>query len=84
MTTTYKTQCWGETFEICADFAQASSHVYGVEGGRQVADFRHSPTAAMRSALEECASMGGDDPADEAVKEEIDAAIESMIEGERP
>ena len=53
--TTYKTKCWGETFVIRADFAQASCQVDGVEGGRQVADFSHSPSAAMWAAIEECA-----------------------------
>lgn len=77
--TKYKTKCWGETFEISGDFAQASSPVHGVDGGRQVADFRHSPAAAMRAALEDCASMGGDDPEDDEIAAEIDAAIDDMI-----
>jgi hypothetical protein len=76
---TYKTECWGETFEISADFAQAGSPVYGVEGGRQVADFRHSSRAAMRAALEECAMAGGGDPEDDEISQEIDAAIDAMI-----
>lgn len=78
--TTYKTECWGETFEITADFALASCHVYGVEGGKQVADFRHSPSAAMRAAIEECAVAGGSDPDDDEVSAEIDAAVDAMVE----
>jgi len=36
--TTYKTKCWGEEFEVSADWAQASDAVHGCPG-KQVADF---------------------------------------------
>lgn len=77
---TYKASHCGEVFEISGDFDQASSPVYGVEGGRQVADFRHSPAAAMRAAIEECVTAGGDDPDSEEISAEIDEAVDGMLE----
>lgn len=77
MMTTYTTKIWGETYEITADFAQASCPVHGDEHGRQVADFRHSPRAAMESLLREMVEMGGDDPDESA--DEINAALDAMI-----
>lgn len=77
MTTTYTTKIWGDTFEISADFARASCPIKGDLHGRQVADFRHSARAAMRSLLEEIAVMGGDDPED--AEDEIEAALDAMV-----
>jgi hypothetical protein len=74
--TTYRTNIWGDTYDVSGDFSQASSPVDGPSGGRQVADFRHSPEAAMREMLEESASSGGDDP--EEYADEIAAAVEAM------
>lgn len=75
--TTYKTTCWGQSYEVSADWAQASSPVAGPSGGRQVADFRHSPAAAIRDMLEDAVLAGGGE-IDEAAGE-IDEAIENMI-----
>lgn len=65
----------GETYSVSADWAQASSPVDGVDGGRQVADFRHRPELALRQSIEESIRYSGDDPDDMA--DEIDAAIEA-------
>lgn len=74
--TTYRTTCWGDEYEVSADWSQASSPVDGPDGGRQVADYRHSPAAAMRDLLEQVVRFGGDDP--EGVADEIDEAIDGM------
>lgn len=83
---TYETKCWGDTYRLAANFAEASSpvKVEDVDGNwqstqYQVADFRHRPEAAMRRILEETAAMG-DDPDDE--EDAIEAAVESMREVE--
>lgn len=58
----------GEIYAVAADWAQASCpvRVYGRGGwkydGRQVADFRHRPLAALESVLIEAVSDSGDDP----------------------
>ncbi len=80
--TTYKAKIWGDTYEITADFAQASCPVHGDEHGRQVADFRHSPRAAMKSLLREMVEMGGDDPDEDEFADEIEAALDNMTETE--
>lgn len=77
--TTYKTTMFGDTFEISANFAQASDQIMGdLEGGRQVADFRHSPAAAMKAALEQYIVHSGDDPDDyaDAIADALDAMTE--------
>lgn len=78
MKTTYTVEFFGDTYSLTADFAQASCPIEGDEHGRQVADFRHSPRAAMESLLREMVQMGGDDP-DES-SDEIDAALDAMTE----
>jgi hypothetical protein len=79
-TQTYRTTCWGESHEITADFAQASSQVIGAPGGKQVADYQHSPAAAMRDVLEDQAIAGGSQLDEQAVIDEIDSAIDAMVE----
>jgi hypothetical protein len=76
--TTYKTTMFGDTFEISANFAQASDQIMGIEGGRQVADFRHSPEAAMKAALEQYIVQFCDDPDDyaDAIADALDAMTE--------
>jgi hypothetical protein len=49
-----------------------------LEGGHQVADFRHSPEAALRRALEQCARHEG--IAGDEAEEMIDAAMEDAVE----
>lgn len=72
MTTIYTK--WGsDIIAVSADWAQASCPVEGDEHGRQVADFRHSPEAALRAALEDCASIEGMD--DDEAEKAIDAAM---------
>lgn len=78
--TNYKTKFCGDTYEITADFAQASCPVHGDYCGRQVADFRHNAYAAMRAQLVYAVEMGGDDPED--FEDEIDAAVEAMTSTE--
>jgi len=59
---------WGsDIVAVSADWAQAACPVEGDEHGRQVADFRHSPEAALRASLEDCARIEGADDADDAV-----------------
>ena len=73
MKTTVYTQWGADVVAVSADWAQASDQVEGDEHGRQVADFRHSPFAALRAALEDCASH---ERLDEAEAEaQIDAAM---------
>ncbi len=60
----------GEIYAVAANWGNASSPVwnYGEDGwqqsGRQVADFRHEPRAALIAELEETLVASGDDPAD--------------------
>ena len=78
MKTTYKVVLWGDVYEITANFANASSSVEGDPHGRQVADFRHSPRAAMESLLREMVSVSGDDPDEYA--NAIELALDKMEE----
>ena len=78
MTTIYTK--WGsDIIAVSADWAQASCPVEGDEHGRQVADFSHSPEAALRAALEDCASHErmSDDEAEEAIDEAMSEATHS-------
>lgn len=60
----------GETYGVAADWAQASACVYAygdrewIGTGRQVADYRHDPRAALVDVLAESLRMSGDDEAD--------------------
>lgn len=75
----------GEVYAVAADWAQASSPVliWG-DGewtndmhGRQVADFRHEPTDALRDLIAECNRLsGGADLSDD----EMDAIVEDAVE----
>ena len=76
---TYRTSMWGQRVEISGNFHEASSPVYGVGGGLQVADFRHNPTKAMRAALEELAAAYGYDTAADDICDDIETAIGHMI-----
>ena len=76
MKATYRTQFSGDTYEITADFCQAGCPVTGDEHGRQVADFRHSPRAAMRAQIEEAIEQGGDSA--ESALGAIDSALDAM------
>jgi len=69
MTTIYTK--WGsDIVAVSADWSQAACPVTGDEHGRQVADFRHSPEAALRASLADCASHEGmdDDEAETAIE----------------
>jgi hypothetical protein len=86
--TTYRTKCWGEEFDVSADWAQASCPVWGC-CGMNVADFRHFPERAMRWLLTKTeAEAGGFDPDDLEDDEDvqilhsINVAVESMNEVE--
>ena len=76
--TTYKTNLYGDEYTISGDFAEASSPIEfdGETTQYQVADFSHSPDAAMRRYLESTIEAGGDDPAD--IEELIDEAISAI------
>jgi len=75
MITTYETTCWGQRYAVRADWVQASSPVQvryedqpwdSDPAGRQVADFRHRPAAALRTFILD-GEDGGEDEADAAV-----------------
>ena len=57
-----------EIFAVAADWGQASAPVWAHNGdewsqtGRQVADHRHSPRAALIAELREAVRASGDDP----------------------
>lgn len=76
--TTYTTRWGSDDISVTADWAQASCPVEGDEHGRQVADFRHDGEAALRTALEDCASMEG--MSDDESASMIDAAMVEAIE----
>lgn len=73
---------WGsDTVKVTANWAQASDQIFGdLEGGHQVADFCHSPRAALRRALEQCARYEGMSLDDEETEDQIDAAMEEAVE----
>lgn len=82
---TYRTEIFGTTVEMIADWSQSSSPIWMRFGdsdsyctGQQVANFGHKKYDAMRHYLEEYVTEGGDDPAEFEV--DIDAAIDDMIE----
>jgi len=78
----YKTKCWGQTYEVSANWAQASDQVFCRIGGedwtpdphgRQVADFCHQPERALRDWI-----LAGEDANDPEVIEAVNAAMESV------
>lgn len=75
----------GEIYAVAADWAQASSPVlvWGNEEwtldecGRQVADFRHDPAAALEDLIERCnRASGGADLTDDEMAAIIADAVE--------
>ena len=80
---TYKTRIYGDEIEISANFSQASDQIMGdLDGGRQVADFRHCSEAAMREALRQYIVAHCDDPDDEEYDKLIADAVSEMTEEE--
>lgn len=57
----------GETYGVAADWSQARAPVYAygdsgwTQTGRQVADYRHEPSAALADCLAETLRASGDD-----------------------
>jgi hypothetical protein len=79
MTKTYFTIVCGDEIALTADFAQAACPIQcDYLCGRQVADFRHWPNLAMRAAVEEYLSMGGDSLNKRARAKVIADAVEAM------
>jgi hypothetical protein len=76
--TTYTTRWGSDDISVTADWAQASCPVEGDEHGRQVADFRHDGRAALRAALEDCASIEG--MSDDEAAPLIEAAMKKARE----
>ena len=76
--TTYTTRWGADDISVTADWAQASCPVEGDEHGRQVADFRHDGRAALRAALEDCASIEG--MSDDEAAPLIEAALKKALE----
>ena len=88
METVYKTKIWGDKYCIRADWANASCPIETLDGegnwcpipsGRQVADFS-GPYGAMAYLLAQIAIDGGDDVADNGICEDIDTAVDKMVE----
>lgn len=82
---TLETTIFNDRMGVRADWAQASCAVEALGGdgawhptGRQVADYRHRPGAALREQIEDLISAGGDDPAD--YEDEIAAALDAADE----
>jgi hypothetical protein len=71
---TIKTKWGDEIVEISADWSKAACPIEGLPG-RQVADFRHNPKAALRQALLEWASADGLDLEARATQNMIERAI---------
>ncbi len=77
----YTVKIWGDTYSLRANWAEASSQIERdtedgwMDTGTQVADYRHSPEAAMRAELQQSAVAGGDDILNPNVAAEIDAAL---------
>lgn len=59
MKTTIHTRWGSDTIAVSADWAQSSCPVEGDAHGRQVADFRHDPTEALRAAVMDAAMADG-------------------------
>jgi len=79
--TTITTKWGGETINVTADWAQASDQVQGdINGGFQVADFRHRPKAALAKALKQAAHADGLNLDDDETIDAIDSALDSAIE----
>jgi len=83
--TDYTTIFFAETYGISANFAQASDSIFCLGGDGewigtqyQVADFQHSPEAALRRILTEIVEAGGDNPDD--FETEINNAIANITE----
>lgn len=71
-----RTDCFGERYAVRGDWSNASSPIEErtdgawIATGRQVADFCHSPQAALRAAIEHsCEDISSEDSA------AIDAAM---------
>ena len=81
MTMVYTTTMCGEKFEIQADFASASYPVSGDYSGREVADFRHDPRAAMEAQLAQYMLMSGESRNEEGNWDEnVSALIENALD----
>ena len=78
--TTYRTKWGSDDVVMLANFAEASCPIDGDQRGRQVADFRHRPEAAMRAILEDEASDEGFDAESPETIEMIDDAVAAMTE----
>jgi hypothetical protein len=84
MTTTYETKCWGDTYRIRANFAQAADPIQvqdedgtWLPSGMQVGDAAHRPAVAMRRVLTQVAEVG---PEAEGEVGNIERAVAQMIE----
>jgi hypothetical protein len=79
-TETYRAKWGSDWVYISANWAEASSPVTGVGGGRQVGDFGHSPRLAMERALYEFARDDGMD--EDEQPDAVERAMETMCEVE--
>jgi predicted NAD-dependent protein-ADP-ribosyltransferase YbiA (DUF1768 family) len=70
---TYGTRWGSDEVTVTADWAQAACPVDGDAHGRQVAHFGHDGWAALRAAVEDCASFDG------LTSDESDALIEAAM-----
>ena len=71
----------GEIYAVAANWAQASAtiYAYGKRGwhltGRQVADYRHSPEAALRAEVIEAIASSEAIPSEDVDDDEVDHII---------
>ena len=84
--TIYETKCWGDTYAIRADWAQAASPVQQrdddgqwIPTGWQVANVRHSSELAMRRVLMQIARTSGDDERKDTVRDVERAVARSEL-----
>jgi hypothetical protein len=86
----YAVEPWskGEIYAVAADWAQASSPVYtyGPDGwdsdraGRQVADFRHRPLAALRDEICYAIATSEGIPLDQVDDDEVEFIMAGAVE----
>ena len=76
----------GEIYAVSANGSQASSPIltYGPNGwsgnGRQVADYRHNPAAALRSEIVEAIATSEGIPTDEVDDDEVDGIVDDATD----
>ena len=77
MTTSTLATKWGsDTVAVTADWSEMDGLIDGLDG-YQVASVGHSPLAALRIALEQCARSEGMDLEEEETQDLIESALDA-------